>query len=525
LKGLVQMAAMAKQSGVRLQPPAAVEHSRPSLPPQGRSHSAAHAALPATATLQRLQELAAESPRVAQLQRLQMLASGATASEENGGSDAKPVTPKATANRTGLPDRLKHGIEALSGLSMDAVRVHYNSAKPAQLNALAYAQGTDIHLGPGQEKHLPHEAWHVVQQAQGRVRPTMQMAGGVPVNDEGGLEREADAMGRQAVLARDAAIRSRGIHPMPTLNKKDNAAPVQRKIDARKKQLIIRHALTLQINPNFVQVVEVPIVEVPNERQITVATKFSDYGDEQTYNLESRLMNKSMKDIGAVNESTEDDYLAQSAIKEAGDAAYIAKEKLIIINEETDNHSKYSKDLLHEMGHFKQQTFHGLTHENTPVLLLEWHNIIAHENLFDPEHPRCTYTQNHTTVWEDRYKEATEKQRSEILKEIGVKIDKELEDLDPRGPDLHIFLKINAKNIYEYLHAYLKAMNASIGSINNNQGNRFEYRRMILNAIRDLKQDLRPYLRRQRKWQSQEPVAHRTPSGSPQTPINPPRFQ
>ena len=69
-------------------------------------------------------------------------------------------------NDTGLPDNLKSGIENLSGMSMDGVKVHYNSEKPAQLNALAYAQGTDIHMGPGQEQHLPHEAWHVVQQGQ-----------------------------------------------------------------------------------------------------------------------------------------------------------------------------------------------------------------------------------------------------------------------------------------------------------------------------------------------------------------------
>jgi len=57
-----------------------------------------------------------------------------------------------------LPDNVKHGVESLSGISMDDVKVHYNSAKPAQLNAHAYAQGTDIHLASGQEKHLPHEA-------------------------------------------------------------------------------------------------------------------------------------------------------------------------------------------------------------------------------------------------------------------------------------------------------------------------------------------------------------------------------
>jgi hypothetical protein len=48
-----------------------------------------------------------------------------------------------------------YGIENLSGFSMSDVKVHYNSDKPAQLQAHAYAQGTDIHLASGQEKHLP----------------------------------------------------------------------------------------------------------------------------------------------------------------------------------------------------------------------------------------------------------------------------------------------------------------------------------------------------------------------------------
>lgn len=105
---------------------------------------------------------------------------------------------KGAENSTGMPDNLKAGIENLSGMSMDSVQVHYNSDKPAQLNAHAYAQGTDIHVASGQEKHLPHEAWHVVQQAQGRVQPTTQMAGGTQVNDDSSLEKEADDMGAKA---------------------------------------------------------------------------------------------------------------------------------------------------------------------------------------------------------------------------------------------------------------------------------------------------------------------------------------
>lgn len=101
-------------------------------------------------------------------------------------------------NKTGLPDGLKSGMESISGLSLHDVKVHRNSDKPAQLQAHAYAQGTDIHLGPGQEKHLPHELGHVVQQKEGRVKPTVQLKDKVNINDDSGLEKEADVLGQKA---------------------------------------------------------------------------------------------------------------------------------------------------------------------------------------------------------------------------------------------------------------------------------------------------------------------------------------
>lgn len=108
-------------------------------------------------------------------------------------------------NLTGMPDDLKEGIESLSGFSMDDVRVHYNSSKPATVQALAYTQGTDIHVAPGQEKHLPHEAWHVAQQMAGRVSPTTNI-NGMPVNDNAGLEHEADVMGEKAIQCKKMDI-------------------------------------------------------------------------------------------------------------------------------------------------------------------------------------------------------------------------------------------------------------------------------------------------------------------------------
>ena len=107
-----------------------------------------------------------------------------------------PLLPPERKNNTGLPDNVKAGIEHLSGMSIDDVHVHYNSSQPAQVEARAHTQGTQIHVGPGQEKHLPHEAWHVVQQKQGRVRPTVQ-ARGMAINDDQDLEREADDIGKK----------------------------------------------------------------------------------------------------------------------------------------------------------------------------------------------------------------------------------------------------------------------------------------------------------------------------------------
>jgi len=113
------------------------------------------------------------------------------------GLGAEPVQMQAE-NNTGLPDTLKAGVERLSGIDMSEVRVHYNSDKPAQLGALAYTQGKDIHVAAGQERHLPHEAWHVVQQARQQVQPTVQTKGAA-VNDEPGLENEASEKGRQSL--------------------------------------------------------------------------------------------------------------------------------------------------------------------------------------------------------------------------------------------------------------------------------------------------------------------------------------
>lgn len=148
-----------------------------------RTSVRAMTAIPKTSTgletLQRAADLSHASRRTAPMQRM--------------------ADDRANADSAGgLPGSLRRGAEQLSGIPLGDVRVHRNSAEPARVNAHAFAQGRDIHLGPGQEQHLPHEAWHVVQQRQGRVRATRQLKPGAGVNDDPALEREADIMGARA---------------------------------------------------------------------------------------------------------------------------------------------------------------------------------------------------------------------------------------------------------------------------------------------------------------------------------------
>lgn len=113
-------------------------------------------------------------------------------------------TEKTTSekDKTGIPRRMKKGFEHSSGFSFDDVRVHYNSGKPAQLHAHAYTQGNEVYVAPGQEKHLPHELGHVVQQKNDMVKPTGEI-GGLPLNDDEAMENDADMIAENAENAEE----------------------------------------------------------------------------------------------------------------------------------------------------------------------------------------------------------------------------------------------------------------------------------------------------------------------------------
>ena len=160
----------------------------------------------------------------------------------SGQGASAPAATTTTKPAESLPNTLRNGLEGLSGIDLTSLRVHRESPNPILYNALAYTRGTDIYLGPGQSQHLPHEAWHAVQQLQGRVAPLRTMPStpaasalnlstkgqAVTLNDDISLEKEADVMGEKA-------RHHRGGSPETLLQAKrfgDEQAPVQRRLIA-----------------------------------------------------------------------------------------------------------------------------------------------------------------------------------------------------------------------------------------------------------------------------------------------------
>lgn len=148
-------------------------------------------------------------------------------SDPNSAGRLQPMLSSGSGSEAGLPSPLLSGLWRHSKLDLSDVRVHRNSDRPGQIQALAYAQDPDIYLAQGQEQLLPHEAWHVVQQRQGRVQADFQ-GYGLALNASPALEQEADREGAQALALGQASDvrtlpRGSGHTTRPT------HAPIQRK--------------------------------------------------------------------------------------------------------------------------------------------------------------------------------------------------------------------------------------------------------------------------------------------------------
>lgn len=132
--------------------------------------------------------------------------------------------PQERASATGIPGPVLTKMEQAFKTDFSTVRVHANSTYARTIGALAYTRGNDIHFAPGKynpetrqgQELLGHELAHRFQNGQERVRPTTQIKG-LPVNDNPGLEKQANCLGRRAAHFTPSASEQVGmaLHPSP----------------------------------------------------------------------------------------------------------------------------------------------------------------------------------------------------------------------------------------------------------------------------------------------------------------------
>lgn len=151
--------------------------------------------------------------------------------------------------------QVKANVSNIMGVDVTQAQVHYNSSKPAQLKAEAYAQGNTVEIAPGKEKHLGHELAHIAQQAQGRVQPTIQGNNGIGINNDPKLEKEADEIGDQAMSMKPTQLKQNSTMKSSVSNTQQGA-PVQGKFEydngVQMSEKAIKHiAKMLQHKPGF----------------------------------------------------------------------------------------------------------------------------------------------------------------------------------------------------------------------------------------------------------------------------------
>lgn len=215
-------------------------------------------------------------------------------------------------NLTGIPTQMKLDFEQRSGLSFDDVRVHYNSDKPAQLQALAYTQGTQVYVGPGQERHLPHELGHVIQQKSGIVHPTYYIRG-MPINDQPQLEYNANqfSIQRMAGFSASAVVQMQKTTSQRTSAKRTKANPKKR-AGSKPKALTNKQGLNSQkasLNEKINMVLKTNWMRHGSCRQVTYHAIASDASEQNTLGIPQGFKTTKMAQLGYIQSADKNEFV------------------------------------------------------------------------------------------------------------------------------------------------------------------------------------------------------------------------
>lgn len=146
----------------------------------------------------------------------------------------KPSSGSETIQqKSAMPQDVQSQMESSFGADFSDVKIHTNSQKASKMGAHAFAQGNNVHFAQGKfdpssksgKQLIGHELSHVVQQRSGKVKPNMQMKGGLALNTEDKHENEADKQG--ALAAEGKPVQTKMASGSNNAQMSSENAPVQ----------------------------------------------------------------------------------------------------------------------------------------------------------------------------------------------------------------------------------------------------------------------------------------------------------
>jgi hypothetical protein len=170
---------------------------------------------------------------------------GSASGPDGGALDAGTAQRIQRASGRGAPleSSVRPDLESAFGASFDNVSVHADSPLPAEVGAIAFTHGSDIHFAPGQYRPdtsaglhtLSHELAHVVQQ--GGASPTVHRLMSAPEFKASAKENLLQSHGKTMTeidtqLEAYDALKKRGDHLKPGAGGIDKAINILRFLDA-----------------------------------------------------------------------------------------------------------------------------------------------------------------------------------------------------------------------------------------------------------------------------------------------------
>jgi hypothetical protein len=264
-----------------------------------------------------------------------------------------------TSVTTQLPEEVQAKMENSFGQNFSNVNIHKDSSSAKDINAKAYAQGTDIHFAPGEynphskegQELIGHELTHVVQQGQGKVGQEEIHGKGLSINQDVSLEKEADEMGKRAA---DGTIidnfKNQNISQFKSTTIQGYFLPEDAASEMIGMEFIVSEAINnTTIKLNIPKGTKISIITWDNKNEFVTASYLSPI-DKKTYSFKiSKMYLRPVKNASGLDDYATDVGAQATSVKDG-------KTMLTVLEAKEPEYQKFHNQKGYDAEHIRIET-------------------------------------------------------------------------------------------------------------------------------------------------------------------------